>query len=155
MDVCVSLQLQEGNCGEEVEPRLCVLAPVLFLQRSGEGDCRKARCSTIPEKMLQGGGKKKKKSRRSGGWQTWEKNKAEYHKNRVKNEGGERFLLLCMCMRRSWGKDRADAQKSNACFVCLWSRSSKQFFVELWQVRRIMMLAYFRLTWLLLVPSPS
>lgn len=101
------------------------------------------------------GEKKKKKSRCSGGWQTWEKNKAEYHKNRVKNEGGERFLLLCMCMRRSWGKDRADAQKSNACFVCLWSRSSKQFFVELWQVRRIMMLAYFRLTWLLLVPSPS
>lgn len=62
MDVCVSLQLQEGNCGEEVEPRLCVLAPVLFLQRSGEGDCRKARCSTIPEKMLQGGGKKKPKT---------------------------------------------------------------------------------------------
>lgn len=62
MDVCVSLQLQEGNCGEEVEPRLCVLAPVLFLQRSGEGDCRKAQCSTIPEKMLQGGKKKKKRA---------------------------------------------------------------------------------------------
>lgn len=64
----------------------------------------------------------------------------------VKNEGGEHFLLLCVCMRRSWGKDRANAQKSNACFVCLWSRSSKPFFVELSQVRRIMMLACFRWT---------
>jgi len=65
------------------------------------------------------------------------------------------FSFYLACAGGETGKDGADAQASNASFMLLWRRGSKQFFMELSQVGRRLMLEHSGLMWMLLVPNLS